>query len=52
MLIKTTKNKRHGGCILQIFIRSVTSKLEIQCKKGMYFSIDFCWYDIHVNIVC
>ena len=46
-LIKTTRNKRSGGCI---FIRSIPSKLEIHCKKGMYFSFDFGWY-IHLDIV-
>ena len=39
------------GYILQIFIRT-TSKLEIQCQKGLYFSFDFGWYSIHIDIVC
>ena len=25
--------------------------IEIQCKKGMYFSFDFIWYSIHPDIV-
>ena len=37
--IKTKRNKRSGGCILQI-LYEVPSKLEIQCKKGMYFSFN------------
>ena len=32
--VSKNKNKRYGGCILQVFIRNVRSKLEIQCKKG------------------
>ena len=28
------------------------SKLEIQSKKGMYFSFDFGWYSIHFDIFC
>ena len=34
---KTRKTKKPGGCILASFI--VPSKLEIQCKKDVYFSI-------------
>ena len=49
-LIKIERNKRSGGCILQFFIRS-TFKLEIQLKKGMYFSFDFVWLSIHFDIV-
>ena len=47
------KNKRSGCCILQI-LKEVPSKLEIQCKKGiyMYFPFDFSWYSIHFDIVC
>ena len=44
---KTTRNKRSGSCISQIFIsykEYIPSKPEIQCKKGMYFSFDFGWY--------
>ena len=32
--------------------KKVTSKCEIQCKKGMYFSFDFGWYDFYLDIVC
>ena len=49
--VSKNKNKRYGGCILQVFIRNVPSKLEIQCKKGLYFSTDFGWYTIHLDIV-
>ena len=30
----------------------VASKLQIQRKKGFYFSFDFGWYSIHFNFVC
>ena len=29
----------------------VPPKLEIKCKKDMYFSFDFGWYSIHLDIV-
>ena len=32
-----TKIKRPGGCILKNFLSD--SKLEIQCKKGVYFHL-------------
>ena len=52
-LVKTTRNKRSGGSILQVFIKwdVLCSKLEIQNKRGMSFSSDFCWYSIHFDIV-
>ena len=33
------------------FLQELPSKLEIQCKKGMYFSFDFGWYFINLDIV-
>ena len=33
------------------FLEEVPEKLEIQCKKGMYFSFDFGWYSTHLDIV-
>ena len=50
---KNKRNKRCDGSILQIFeyLSKVPSKLEIQCKKGIYFSLDFGCYSIHFNIV-
>ena len=33
------------------FLQEVPSKLEIQCKKGIYFSFDLGWYSIHLDIV-
>ena len=30
----------------------VPSKLEIQCKEGVYFSFNFGWYSIPLDIVC
>ena len=39
--IKTSRNKRSGGCILHIFIRStyVQNLIERQCKKGIFHLI-------------
>ena len=34
------------------FSEEVPSKLEMQCKKGIYFSFDFGWYTIQVDIIC
>ena len=36
--LKISENKISRGCIVQIII---TSKLQMQCKKGVYFSCDF-----------
>ena len=44
-----TRNKRSSDCILQIII---TSKLQIQCEKGVHFSFDFGWYSIHLDFAC
>ena len=30
---------------------AVSSKLKIQCKKGVHFSFVFGWYSIHFDIV-
>ena len=49
--IITTRNKRSGGCILQIFIRSTSKTCKIQWKKGMYFSFDFGWCSTHIDFV-
>ena len=45
-------NKRSGGSVLQIFItaQDTTSKLQIQYKRGMYFSPDFVCYYIHFDL--
>ena len=32
------------------FLSEVPSKLEIQCKKGMYFSFNFGWYSIRLDL--
>ena len=45
MLIKTARNKRSGGCILQIFI------IEIQFKRDIYFLFDVECYSTHFDIV-
>ena len=31
-------------------LQEVPSKLQIQCKKGVYFSFDFGWYSIQLYI--
>ena len=33
------------------FLQVVPTKLEIQCNKGMYFSFNFGWNSIHLDIV-
>ena len=40
-------NNRSGGSIL----KEVPSRIEIHCNKGMYFSFEFDWYSIHLDIV-
>ena len=30
--------------------KDIPSKLEIKCKKGVYFSFDFGWYSIRFNL--
>ena len=32
--------------------QEVPLKLEMQYKNDMYFSFDFGWYSIHLDIVC
>ena len=46
--VKQQEVKRSGG----LSYKEVPSKLEIQGKKGVYFSFDFGSYSIHLNIVC
>ena len=48
-LIKTTRNKDLGSCILKFFIRS--TELERQCKNRTYFSFDFGWYSSILSIL-
>ena len=31
-------------------IKEVPSKLQIQCKKGVYLSFDFGWYSMHPSV--
>ena len=45
-------NELSSDCIVNFFITSRPPKLEIQCKKDIYFSFDFGWYSIHLDIVC
>ena len=33
------------------FLQELPSKLEIPCKKGMFFSFDFGWYFISFDIL-
>ena len=47
--VKANKNNKRNNVwwlyLAQIFVRStLPSKLEIQCKKGIYFLFDFGWY--------
>ena len=30
-------------------LQEVRSKLQIQCKKSVYFLFDFGWYSIHLD---
>ena len=46
--VKQQEVKRSGG----LSYKEVPSKLEIQGKKGVYFSFDFGSYSIHLNIFC
>ena len=50
-VIKITRNKRSVVAVSFKFLQELPSKLEIQCKKGMYFSFDFGWYFINLDIV-
>ena len=34
------------------FLYEVPSKLEKQCKKENYFTLDFGWYSIHLEVAC
>ena len=49
-VIKITRNKRSVVAVSFKFLQELPSKLEIQCKKGMYFSFDFGWYFINLDI--
>ena len=44
-------NELSSDCIVNFFITSRPPKLEIQCKKDIYFSFNFGWYSIHLDIV-
>ena len=48
---ETTRDKRSVVAISFKFLQELPSKLEIQCKKGMYFSFDFAWYFINLDII-
>ena len=55
--VKANKNKRKwiicsGGCryLTNFCKKYISSKLVIQCTKGMYFSFDFGWYSIHLDV--
>ena len=50
-VIKITRNKRSVVAVSFKFLQELPSKLEIQCKKGMYFSFDFGRYFINLDIV-
>ena len=40
-----------ASCIFNFYKRYVPSKLEMQCKTGIYFSFIFAWYFIQFDIV-
>ena len=44
-----TRNKRSGSSSYK-FLEEVPSKLEVQCKKGVYFTFDFGRYFINLDI--
>ena len=46
-LIKTVRNKKSGGCIFQISIRCTFKTWNTM----LYFSFDFDWYFINLDIV-
>ena len=51
--VKQVRNKQ--TCWLAVpykLLQEVPSKLDIQCKEGMYFSFNFGWCSIQINIVC
>ena len=37
--------------IKQQEIKYIVAVPSIQCKKGVYFSIDFGWYSVHLDFV-
>ena len=52
--VKANKNNKQikDLALSHKFLNDVTSKLEIQYERGMYFSFDFSWCSIHFDIVC
>ena len=51
-VIKITRNKRSVVAVSFKFLQELPSKLEeVQCKKGMFFSFDFGWYFISLDIL-
>ena len=47
------KQQTKTGSYTSNFLLEVpSSKHEIQCIAGMYFSFNFAWYSIQLDIVC
>ena len=44
---------KNGSYISRLFLQELPLKLEIQYNKtGMYFSFNFCWFFIQLDVVC
>ena len=48
--VKRKRKKIAGDCLLYGFIRNTPSKLEMQCKKGMFSLLNFGCYIIQLDI--
>ena len=49
--VKSNKNnKKSGGCMYTNFYKKYFQHLKYNVT-GMYFSFDFGWYSIHLDIV-
>ena len=51
------KEEGEGGGIQELvavsrnFLKGIPSKLEIQCRAGVYFSFNFAWNSIQLDLV-
>ena len=51
------KEEGEGGGIQELvavsrnFLKGIPSKLEIQCRTGVYFSFNFAWNSIQLDLV-
>ena len=46
------KQTKTGSYTSNFLSEGPSSKLGIQCRIDMYFSFNFVWYSIQVDIVC